>query len=79
MRKKENLINISIETAEFGKEYQKEDKNEIVIKKYDNLKSAVDEVDYVKHKRMIIYPNPKWVSFDDLWGSVFGAMFEMAH
>lgn len=79
LRKKENLINISIETAEFGKEYQKEDKNEIVIKKYDNLKSAVDEVDYVKHKRMIIYPNPKWVSFDDLWGSGFGAMFEMAH
>ena len=79
MRKKENLINISIETAEFGKEYQKEDKNEIVIKKYDNLKSAVDEVDYVKHKRMIIYSNPKWVSFDDLWGSGFGAMFEMAH
>lgn len=78
LRKKESLINISIETVNFGKEYKKED-NKVIIKKYDNLKNAIDEVGYVKHKRMIINPNPKWVSFDDLWGSGFGAMFEMAH
>lgn len=78
LRKKESLINISIETIDFGKEYKKEN-NTVIIKKYDNLKNAIDEVGYTKHKRMIIYPNPKWVSFDDLWGSGFGAMFEMAH
>lgn len=78
LRKKESLINISIETIDFGKEYKKEN-NTVIIKKYDNLKNAIDEVGYTKHKRMIIYPNPKWVSFDDLWGSGFCAMFEMAH
>lgn len=78
LRKKESLINISIETVDFGKEDKKED-NKVIIKKYDNLKNAIDEVGYIKHKRMIINPNPKWVSFDDLWGSGFGAMFEMAH
>ena len=78
LRRKDDLIKVSIDTIEYNNEYKKED-DKIIIKKYDNLKNAIDEVRDEKHKRMIIYPNPKWVSFDDLWGSGFGAMFEMAH
>ena len=79
LRRKDDLIKVSIDNIEYGGEYKKEVVNAIIIKKYDNLKNAIDEVGYVKHKRMIINPNPKWVSFDYLWGSGFGAMFEMAH
>lgn len=78
LRRKEDLIKVSIDIIEYGEEYKKEE-NKIVIKKDNNLKSVIHDIGYVKHKRMIIYPNPKWVSFDDLWGSGFGAMFEMAH
>lgn len=78
LRRKDDLIKVSIDTIEYNNEYKKEE-NEIVIKKENNLKSIIDKIGNTKHKRMIIYPNPKWVSFDDLWGSGFGAMFEMAH
>lgn len=78
LRRKDDLIKVSIDMIEYGEEYKKEE-NKIVIKKDNNLKSVINDIGYVKHKKMIIYPNPKWVSFDDLWGSGFGAMFEMAH
>lgn len=78
LRRKDDLIKVSIDMIEYGEEYKKE-KNKIVIKKDNNLKGVIDEIKHMKHKEMIIYPNPKWVSFDDLWGSGFGAMFEIAH
>lgn len=79
LKQKEDLIKISIDVREYGIEYKKETENKIIVKKYDNLKNVIDELDYTKHERIIIYPNPKWVLYDDLWCSGFGTMFEMAH
>lgn len=86
LQKKDNLINLSIEHKDSSYELQQDDLNKKVIKKYNNMEEVykhVNEVKYeeliIKHKELVIYPNPKWVSFDDLWSSGFGAIFEMAH
>lgn len=75
--KKDELLKFSIESIKYGKDYEQKDK--IIIQKFNNIEEVSKRVNGIKHHELIIYPNPKWVSFDNLWSSGFGAIFEMAH
>lgn len=77
LRKKDELLKFSIESIKYGKEYEQKDK--ISIQKFNNIEEVSKRVNGIKHNELIIYPNPKWISFDDLWSSGFGTIFEMAH